>query len=98
MVIEVTFSSITPNRVEWRRPGHIKAGGVATAWKRNGYLIDGGIHFLMGHRPGQPIQDLYRELGTARSDCCTDLIGFHFIDEASGVEIVITSDLGFSFY
>jgi len=72
---------------------HTKPGGVAAAWKRKRYLIDGGIHFLMGHRPGQPIHDLYRELGTARSDCCTDLIGFHFIDEASGVEIDITSDL-----
>ena len=72
---------------------HTKPGGVAAAWKRKGYLIDGGIHFLMGHRPGQPIHDLYRELGTARSDCCTDLIGFHFIDEASGVAIDITGDL-----
>lgn len=26
---------------------HTKPGGVATCWKRNGYTIDGGIHFLM---------------------------------------------------
>ena len=44
---------------------HTVPGGVAACWKRKGYLIDGGIHFLMSHKPGQPIYDLYRELGTA---------------------------------
>ena len=28
---------------------HSKAGGLAAAWKRKAYLIDGGIHFLIGH-------------------------------------------------
>lgn len=70
-----------------------KPGGVAAAWQRKGYLIDGGIHFLMGHRPGQPIYDLYRELGTAQDNCCTDMTGFHFVDEASGVEVDVTCDL-----
>lgn len=73
---------------------HSKPGGVAASWKRKGYLIDGGIHFLMGHRPGQSIYDLYRELGTAQDNCCTDMTtAFHFIDEASGVELDITPDL-----
>ncbi len=27
-------------------------GGVAAWWRRGSYHIDGGIHFLMGHRPG----------------------------------------------
>ena len=38
-------------------------GGVAKAWRRNGYLIDGGVHYLMGHRPGLACHKLYRELG-----------------------------------
>jgi len=72
---------------------HSKPGGVAAAWKRKDYLIDGGIHFIIGHRPGQPLYDLYRELGTARADFCTELTALHFIDEASGLEIDITGDL-----
>ena len=73
---------------------HSKPGGVAAAWQRKGYLIDGGIHFLMCHRPGQPIYDLYRELGTAQEGCCTDMTMYgRFIDEASGVEIDVTGDL-----
>ncbi|MDH7490664.1 MAG: NAD(P)/FAD-dependent oxidoreductase, partial [Anaerolineae bacterium] len=30
---------------------HSQPGGVAAWWRRGDYLIDGGIHFLMGHRP-----------------------------------------------
>ena len=73
---------------------HSKPGGVAAAWRRKDYLIDGGIHFLMGHRPGQPVYDLYRELGAAREGYCVDMTTFaRFIDEASGIEVDITCDL-----
>ena len=33
---------------EW----HYKPGGLCTAWKRNGYTIDGCIHWLVGSKPG----------------------------------------------
>jgi len=46
---------------------HDKPGGVAAWWERQGYLIDGGIHFLMGAKPGQPTHNMYRELGTAQA-------------------------------
>lgn len=73
---------------------HSKPGGVAAAWERRGYLIDGGIHFLMGHRPGQAIYDLYCELGTAQADRWKDVTMYaRFIDEASGKIIDVTDDL-----
>ncbi len=46
---------------------HSRAGGVAASWERHGYKIDGGIHFLMGCRPGQSLYELYRELGAIQS-------------------------------
>jgi len=73
---------------------HSKPGGVAAAWQRQGYLIDGGIHFLMGHRPGQPIYELYRELGTAQPDSLANMTTYgHLTDEVSGVELDVTYDL-----
>ena len=39
---------------------HSQAGGVAAAWDRGDYLIDGGIHFSMGHQPGTGLHELYR--------------------------------------
>jgi len=62
---------------------HSVPGGVAACWKRKGYLIDGGIHFVMSHKPGTALYELYRELGfTAR---CVDMTTYgRFADEASG--------------
>ena len=73
---------------------HTKPGGVAAAWERQGYLIDGGVHFLMGHRPSQPIYDLYRELGTAQANRFPDVTTYgRFVGEASGYSVDITADL-----
>jgi phytoene dehydrogenase-like protein len=73
---------------------HGQPGGVAAAWLRGDYLIDGGIHFLMGHRPGQPLYDLYCELGTAQANRFLDMAVYgEFLDEASGRRVLVTPDL-----
>jgi phytoene dehydrogenase-like protein len=73
---------------------HALPGGVAAAWRRKGYLIDGGIHFFMGHKPGSPIYQLYRELGTAQANHFLDMTTYgRFIDEASGWGVLVTPDL-----
>jgi len=74
---------------------HSQPGGVAAWWRRGQYHIDGGIHFLMGHREGQPLYELYRELGTAAPDTVTDMTEYGaFVDEASGKRLLLSSDLG----
>jgi len=73
---------------------HAVPGGVAACWKRKGYLIDGGIHFLMNHKPGNSVYELYHELGTAQTNRLVDLTTYGcFIDEASGRSVEITQDL-----
>lgn len=73
---------------------HTKPGGVAAAWKRKGFHIDGGIHFLMGHKPGQWVYELYRELGTAQVNNFLDMpVYIRFIDQATGRAITVTEDL-----
>jgi len=73
---------------------HGQPGGVAAAWQREDYLIDGGIHFLMGHRPGQSLYDLYSELGTAQANRFLDMHEYgEFLDEASGRRVLVTADL-----
>ena len=72
---------------------HEKPGGVAAAWRRGEYLIDGGIHFLMGHRPGQSAYELYRELGAA-GHAYPDLTTYgRFVHEPTGVTVDVTPDL-----
>jgi phytoene dehydrogenase-like protein len=73
---------------------HIHPGGVAAAWRRGEYLIDGGIHFVMGHKPGTGLHGLYRQLGIVPAVSFKDLTTYgRFVDEASGQAVTITSDL-----
>jgi len=73
---------------------HSVPGGVAAAWKRQGYLIDGGIHFVMGHKPGTGLYELYRELGIAQATRFVDMTTYgRFVDETSGRSVEITHDL-----
>ena len=69
-------------------------GGVAAWWRRGSYHIDGGIHFLMGHRPGGTLHALYRQLGTAAPETLTDMTEYgRYVDETSGKGVLLTSDL-----
>jgi phytoene desaturase len=73
---------------------HTAPGGVAACWKRQGYTIDGGIHFIMSHKPGTALHERYRELGTAQANRFLDLTTYgRFIDEASGRSVKVTQDL-----
>lgn len=73
---------------------HSEPGGVATAWKNQDYLIDGGIHYLMGHKPGQACHKIYREVGILHNRRYPDLETFvHFADEITGNRVSFSSDL-----
>jgi phytoene desaturase len=73
---------------------HAKPGGVAAAWKRGDYLIDGGIHFVMGHKPGTGLHELYRQLGIVPANRFVDLTTYgRFVDEASGRSVEVSGDL-----
>ncbi|MHB1042128.1 MAG: phytoene desaturase family protein [Eubacteriales bacterium] len=73
---------------------HSKPGGVVAAWKRKGFTIDGGIHFVWGHKPGQQGCGVYRELGISQANRFPDLTTYlRFINEADGRILDITTDL-----
>ncbi|MBD2232272.1 phytoene desaturase family protein [Phormidium tenue] len=42
---------------------HDQPGGLCTAWTRQGYTFDAGIHYIFGTGEGQPFYELWRELG-----------------------------------
>ncbi len=73
---------------------HTVPGGVAATWKRQGYLIDGGIHFMMGHKPGTELYQILKDLGASDPSLYVDMTSFgRFIHQVSGKELVIDSDL-----
>ena len=73
---------------------HSTPGGVAAAWKRGSYLIDGGIHFVMGHKPGTDLYEIYRQLGIVPANRFVDLTSYgRFIHEPSGQDLLFSSNL-----
>jgi phytoene dehydrogenase-like protein len=42
---------------------HSIAGGICTSWKRKGYLIEGGMHWLAGSSQAQPMNKMWRHIG-----------------------------------
>lgn len=46
---------------------HSKPGGLCTAWRRNGYTIDGCIHHLAGAGPQSRLYQVWEELGAVQN-------------------------------
>ncbi|MGA1977690.1 MAG: NAD(P)/FAD-dependent oxidoreductase [Bacteroidales bacterium] len=45
---------------------HDKPGGLCTSWKRNGFTIDGCIHWLVGSSPESGMYEYWKEVGLAQ--------------------------------
>ena len=72
---------------------HDKRGGLCTAWKRNGYTIDGCIHHLAGANPKVELYRLWDELGAINN---RDII-FHDaltqVESADGRVLTVYTDI-----
>ena len=47
---------------------HSIAGGNCTAWKRNGYLFEGAMHWLTGSNKKEPVNKVWRHIGALNDD------------------------------
>lgn len=45
---------------------HSLPGGLCTSWKRQGYVFDGCIHWLVGSKTGSNMNRIWQELGAAQ--------------------------------
>jgi len=55
--------------------GHSIAGGNCTSWKRKGYLFEGGLHWLAGTDPNNPLYQLWLAIGAFN-----DTVKFRYSD------------------
>ncbi|MDD1742467.1 MAG: hypothetical protein LUQ47_03955 [Methanotrichaceae archaeon] len=72
---------------------HNRAGGLPSWWKRGEYNIDGSVHFLMGHTPGNTVYELYEELGISDGKLLGLDTYMRFYDQASGKVLDVNGDL-----
>lgn len=47
---------------------HTIAGGNCTSWKRGDYLFEGGMHWLAGSKPHDPLNELWRFVGALNDE------------------------------
>ena len=73
---------------------HRVPGGVAASWRKNSFLFDGGVHFLMGTKPGGAEARLLEELGLDLKDKVVPMRAYgRYIDENKGRRVDLTQDL-----
>lgn len=73
---------------------HRLPGGVAASWKRNGYTIDGGVHYWLGLSPNGKSALIYDQLGiTAAVNPVPMDVYCRFTEERGGNPVTIWTDL-----
>jgi phytoene dehydrogenase-like protein len=71
---------------------HSLPGGLCTAWKRRGYLIDGCISWLLGSGPVHPYHRVYQELGLLQGREIFDFDMFITVQGADGRALHVYTD------
>lgn len=72
---------------------HSKPGGVCTSWKRNGYTIDGCIHWLVGCNQDSGYHHIWEELGAVQGRQFINFEEFRRIEDEDGKAWIIYSNL-----
>ena len=72
---------------------HTIPGGLCTTWKREGYKIDGCIHWLMGSRPGSCLYPMWEEMGAVQGRTIIDHDVFMQIEGEEGKVFTVYTDL-----
>jgi phytoene dehydrogenase-like protein len=71
---------------------HGLPGGVCTSWQREGYVFDGCLQWLMGTRPGSPLNRIWQELGALTGCEIVDHDEFLRVEGRDGRTLVVYTD------
>jgi len=72
---------------------HALPGGLCTAWRRDGYTIDGCIHWLVGSSPTSRFYRLWQEVGAVPNQPIHDCDVFVRIEGSSGEVLTFYTDI-----
>jgi len=68
-------------------------GGVCTSWKRNGYTIDGCMHWLVGSGPASSFYHIWEELGIMQNHTFIDHEEYLRVEGSNGKSLALYADL-----
>ena len=72
---------------------HDKPGGLCTSWKRNGYVIEGCLHWLVGSGPDDNFYHLWNELVDMRKIQFIEYQEFLRVEDTDGNFLSVLSDV-----
>lgn len=70
-----------------------KAGGVCSSWERQGYYVNGSIHWLVGSAPGTDLYDLWHQLGVIEGNTFHNHSSFIEYKNLDGQEVHFYTDI-----
>ncbi|HTG01772.1 MAG TPA: NAD(P)/FAD-dependent oxidoreductase [Nitrospirota bacterium] len=70
-----------------------KPGGLCTAWKRQGYTINGCLHWLIGSGPGSKFHMIWRELGALEGMKIVDFEEYGRFESIADGTLIIPTDM-----
>jgi phytoene dehydrogenase-like protein len=72
---------------------HNLPGGLMTAWKRKGYVIDGCIHWLTGSHPSSSFYPLWQDIGLIQNREIINPDVFTYVEGPRGEKLYIYRDV-----
>ncbi len=70
-----------------------KPGGLCTAWKRQGYTVNGCIHWLVGSGTRSGFHRIWQELGALEGRTFVDFEEYGRIEGADGKTFIVYTDI-----
>lgn len=72
---------------------HDQPGGLCTAWRREGYVFDNCVQWLVGSGPGNSLHRAWRELGAVQDRQFVDHEEFTRVVAADGATVIFYTDI-----
>jgi len=72
---------------------HKKPGGLCTSWKRQGYVVDGCIHWLVGSGPASGLHRIWQDLGALEGREVIDYEEYGRVEGADGRKFIVYADV-----
>src|SRR5512147_1059489 len=70
-----------------------KPGGLCTSWKRQGYIVNGCIHWLVGSSPKSGTHRLWEELGAVQGRQFVYHDEYGRVESADGRTFIVYADI-----
>ncbi len=70
-----------------------KPGGLCTSWKRQGYTVNGCLHWLIGSGPNSKFHTIWKDLGALEGKTIVDYEEYGRIETKDGRQFIVPANI-----